>query len=127
MRRLAGIVVVLAVTMAACGGGDDGPTLSTRNRTELLDRVAAVRSALRAFTPDVARAELSTLRAQVAQLSDRDRISDDQSAAILSAAAAVEADLGLAPTTTTTTTTTTVPVELDKHGKPKKEKKGRDD
>jgi hypothetical protein len=118
MRRIAVIVVVVGAVLAACGSSDNGPQLSQKGRHDLIDQVAAVRASLGGYAPDQARADLAVLREQVADLKSRNRISDDQAAAILSAAAAVEANVGLAPTTTTTTTT--LPVKPGKgHDKEK--------
>ncbi len=117
MRRLAttAAALVVLVTLAGCGGSG-GPDLSAGNRRTLLSRVDAVRSALQTYAPDAARVELTSLRADVSRLQRRDQISDEQAADILSAAAALEADLSLAPTTTTT-----LPSE-PQHGKEKEPK-----
>jgi hypothetical protein len=127
MRRV-GVVALLAAALVLSAllvgcGGDDGPQLSQQRRQDLLDRVAAVRATLGAYAPDQARAHLAVLREQVTDLERRNRISDDQASSILSAAAAVEADLGLAPTTTTTTTT----LPLDLRGKGHGKEKGKDE
>ncbi len=52
---------------------------------------------------------LATLDTTVNQLHRQGQVSADRAAAILTAAADVEAQLGLMPTTTTTSTTTTRP------------------
>jgi hypothetical protein len=121
MRRVAVIVVVVGALLAGCGGSDNGPQLSQKGRHDLVDRVAAVRASLGGYAPDQARSHLAVLREQVADLKSRNRISDDQASEILSAAAAVEADLGLAPTTTTTTTT----LPVAKPGKGHDKEKGK--
>jgi hypothetical protein len=114
-RRVIVAAAGLALLVAGCGGGSD-IALSAGHRADLMGRVASVRSALVAYTPDTARAELSTLRAEVARLQRRGQISDAQAQGILSAAAALESDFSLAPTTTTTTTTTTT-APLPQHGR----------
>jgi hypothetical protein len=115
-----GAVLVVA---AGCGGG--GAPLTSGAARDLSARVAAVRQAAVAHDADAAHRGLTTLRLRVAALRRGDEISGERAAAVLAAAAGVDADLDLVTTTTVTTTTTTAPVRPVKPTKPENPGKGK--
>ena len=118
MRRVAVVSVGLAavVSLSSCGGSPGiSPGISSRLQAE----VGAVRAAAVSHQVSVAVTRLDQLRLQVALLRQQGQISSAKAAAILTAAAAVQAQLAsvgdpatTVPTTVPgiiTTTTTTAP------------------
>jgi hypothetical protein len=116
MRRRAAragvTVLVLVVVLAGCGGGGGGGVslpMTTRAAGQLQTGVAAVHAAVASGDRTQALQALANLETAVTQLRHQGQVSSDRAAAILGAAADVEAQLGLMPTTTSTSTTTTTP------------------
>ncbi len=116
MRRVAVVSVGLAavVSLSSCGGSPGiSPGISSRLQAE----VGAVRAAAVSHQVSVAVTRLDQLRLQVALLRQQGQISSAKAAAILTAAAAVQAQLASVgdPATTVPTTvpgiitTTTTP------------------
>ena len=124
MRRVAPLLVMVLVVVAACGGASEAE--SARR-----DHVDTIRAAAQDGDADRARAAIEKLRALVeGQLADGE-IDPDEAARVLAAAEGVEVALGPPPTqvtTTTTTTTTTAPPPPppDDDRDDKDEGKGRD-
>jgi hypothetical protein len=112
----------MLLVVAGCGGGG-GVSLSMTSgaASQLRTGVDAVHAAVASGDRTQAGQALASLQTTVTQLRHQGQVSSDRAAAILGAAADVEAQLGLMPTTTTTssTTTTTTPEHP-----PKKEQKG---
>ncbi|MDE3205821.1 MAG: hypothetical protein KGQ66_16560 [Acidobacteriota bacterium] len=115
MRRVATVSLGLAaaVALSSCGGS---PGLSPGISSRLQAEVGAVRAAAVSHQASVAAARLDELRFQVALLRQQGQISPAKAAAILTAAAAVQAQLAsvedpatTVPTTAPGTTTTTAP------------------
>jgi crotonobetainyl-CoA:carnitine CoA-transferase CaiB-like acyl-CoA transferase len=84
--------------------------------SQLQTGVDAVHAAVASGDRTQAVQALASLQATVTQLRHQAQVSSDRAAAILGAAADVEAQLGLMPTTTTTSTTTTTPDHPPKKG-----------
>jgi hypothetical protein len=87
--------------LAACG--DDAPGISEETSGRLQYQVEAVRASAQSFDPAGVERRLAELRASVAELKADGALDDERSAAILAAAADVEALVDVVPTTTTTT------------------------
>jgi hypothetical protein len=112
-------VLVLVVLLAGCGGGGGGGVtlpMTTRAAGQLQTGVAAVHAAVASGDRTQALQALANLETAVTQLRHQGQVSSDRAAAILGAAADVEAQLGLMPTTTTSTSTTTTTPEHPKKG-----------
>lgn len=112
-----GLAVVLL--LAGCsGGGGGGVSLSMTSgaASQLQTGVDAVHAAVASGDRTQAVQALANLQTTVTQLRHQGQVSSDRAAAILGAAADVEAQLGLMPTTTSTSTTTTTPDHPSKKG-----------
>jgi hypothetical protein len=77
--------------------------------SQLQTGVDAVHTAVASGDRTQAVQALANLRTTVTRLRDQGQVSSDRAAAIVGAAADVEAQLGLLATTTSTSTTTTTP------------------
>jgi len=103
-------VVVLVLVLAGCGSGGGGGVslpMTTSAASQLRTGVDAVHAAVASGDRTQALQALANLETAVTQLRHQGQVSSDRAAAILGAAADVEAQLGLMPTTTSTSTTTT--------------------
>lgn len=112
-----GLAVVLL--LAGCsGGGGGGVSLSMTSgaASQLRTGVDAVHAAVASGDRTQAVQALANLQTTVTQLRHQGQVSSDRAAAILGAAADVDAQLGLMPTTTSTSTTTTTPDHPSKKG-----------
>jgi hypothetical protein len=124
--------VVVVVSVAACGRGEDAMTDATSGRLQA--RVAEIRDLASARRPDAVASRLDALRSLVHQLARDGEITDGEARRILASADAVTAQLGRITTTTTTTTsppTTSPPTRPEKgHEKDRghdKDGKGEED
>ena len=99
--RVAAGTLAAAIALVACGSSGDG--ISTAARVQLTPIIDQVRR--RAAAHDAAGAEraLANLRENVTRFQQSGAIGDDDAAAIVQAARAVEIRLTLITTTTTTT------------------------
>jgi len=109
--------LAMLLVLAGCGGGG-GVSLSMTSGAagQLQAGVDAVHAAVASGDRTQAVQALASLQATVTQLRHQAQVSSDRAAAILGAAADVEAQLGLMPTTTTTSTTTPTPDHPPKKG-----------
>ena len=104
---MTGLAMVLV--LAGCSGGGGGVSLSMTSgaASQLQTGVDAVHAAVASGDRTQAVQALANLQTTVTQLRHQGQVSSDRAAAIVGAAADVEAQLGLMPTTTSTSTTTT--------------------
>jgi len=109
--------LAMLLVLAGCGGGG-GVSLSMTSgaASQLQTGVDAVHAAVASGDRTQAVQALTNLQTTVTRLREQGQVSSDRAAAILGAAADVEAQLGLMPTTTTTSTTTTTPDHPPKKG-----------
>jgi hypothetical protein len=120
---VAGLATVLI--LAGCGGGSGASLAMSRGAaSQLRSSVDAVHAAVASGDRIQAVQALASLQTSVTQLRHQGQVSSDRAAAILGAAADVEAQLGLMPTTTTTTTTTPTTTTTTTPDHPKKGPKG---
>ena len=122
--RVGALTVSCALGLAVLAGcGDDPSPNGGTAAAELQARVAEIRALAESRDAEAVAVELRDLRLTVEDLQGRGELDDERAAAIVSAAEAVDAQLGLITTTTTTTTTTTPPPPP----RPKGEGKDKDD
>jgi hypothetical protein len=105
MRRAALAVAVTTLLAGACAE----PTIPREEAQGLQTVVARIRSAAEAGKISAARNRLVRLTDQVEQLLAADVIAQDTAMEIIDAAAAVRAELSLAPTSSTTPTESVSP------------------
>lgn len=91
MRRL-GLIVLMLLTMAGCGGSSTG--IGQSAASQLGPQVEQIRAAAMSGDRTAAAAKLSQLRASVADLRQRNQLSEAAAARVLAAAAEVEAVIG---------------------------------
>ena len=102
--------LAMVLVLAGCsGGGGVSLSMTSGAASQLRTGVAAVHAAVASGDRTQAVQALANLQTTVTQLRHQGQVSSDRAAAILGAAADVEAQLGLLPTTTSTSTTTTTP------------------
>jgi hypothetical protein len=105
---MTGLAMVLVLAGCSDGGGVS-LSMTSGAASQLRTGVDAVHAAVASGDRTQAVQALANLQTTVTQLRDQGQVSNDRAAAILGAAADVEAQLGLLPTTTSTSTTTTTP------------------
>lgn len=91
MRRL-GLVLVALLALAGCGGSAAG--IGQTAAGQLVPQVEQVRAAAVSGDRAAAAAKLAEVRASVADLRQRNQLSEAAAAKVLAAAAEVEAQLG---------------------------------
>jgi len=106
MRRL-GLILVILLTMAGCGGSATG--IGQSAASQLGPQVEQIRATAMSGDRAAAAAKLGQLRASVADLRQRNQLSEAAAARVLAAAAEVESLIGVVVPPPAAQTATTAP------------------